>query len=305
MFLKTHIFLLALMLVLIGGAFFGVKMLSQSEIKEKIVKEGLNIYQPAGDIIVKEALNIYSPAVDAEKAEYIEEVLPKEEDEFSGKESVFFPQEPKASEEPFIPEQKPVVFPKTVKLKVPFSPQAPFADWDDERQQDGCEEMSIIMANRWAKSSLLSREEALQELFTLSKYQEEQYGFYNDTDSDSTARLYNDYYSYGFAKAVRDITVQDIKQELAKGNLVITPMNGQIIGNPHYTSPGPERHMLVIIGYDDLSQEFITNDPGTKRGEDYRYDYTIFYNAIRDYPSGHKTAIIDESKKAMVVVSKR
>ena len=35
---------------------------------------------------------------------------------------------------------------------VPFTSQAPFADWKDPRQQEGCEEASILMVSRFLKS---------------------------------------------------------------------------------------------------------------------------------------------------------
>jgi hypothetical protein len=44
--------------------------------------------------------------------------------------------------------------------------------------------------------------------------------------------------------------------------------------------------MLVIKGYDETQDQFITNDPGTKRGADYRYKTDILISALRDYPTG-------------------
>jgi hypothetical protein len=61
--------------------------------------------------------------------------------------------------------------------------------------------------------------------------------------------------------------------------------------------------MIVIRGFDPATKELITNDPGTKRGELYRYDIDLFYQAIRDYPTGyHET--IDQIEKNMIVISK-
>jgi len=193
--------------------------------------------------------------------------------------------------------------PKQVFLKVPFFSQAPFGDWKDERQQDGCEEMALIMAAYWARGEEKSAQQALADLFDTAKYEERTFGSFHDTNAEDTARLARDYFGLS-ARAQYDISMNDIKRELAKGNVVITPVNGKSIGNPYYTAPGPERHMVVLVGYEDKAKEFIANDPGTKRGKGYRYNYAVFWNAVRDYPSGYKTPIGDKSVKAMVVVSK-
>ena len=87
------------------------------------------------------------------------------------------------------------------------------------------------------------------------------------------------------------------------GNIVIVPANGRVIGNPYFNPPGPARHMVVIRGYDPVTKEFITNDPGTERGENYRYPEAVLYNGIRDYPTGYHKPIV-EDKKVMIVVGK-
>src|SRR3989338_699022 len=184
---------------------------------------------------------------------------------------------------------------------VPFTSQAPFGDWKDPRQQDGCEEASVLMAMRWVKGESLTKEQALEEILAMSKFEEDKYGDYHDTSSEDTVkRLFNDYYSYDKVKTVFDIKIEDIKKELAAGHLVIVPADGQKLGNPNFTGAGPERHKLVIRGYDDKKSQFITNDPGTRKGEKYRYDYDVLINAVRDYLTGYKVPIVGE-RKAMIV----
>jgi len=94
---------------------------------------------------------------------------------------------------------------------------------------------------------------------------------------------------------------QEIIQEVTAGNLVVLPVNGQILGNPFYTQPGPERHMLVVIGYDPVKLEFITNDPGTRQGESYRYSVNVLWSSIRDYPTGNHEPITRVNKNIVVV----
>ncbi len=188
---------------------------------------------------------------------------------------------------------------------VPFVSQAPFGDWDDSRQQDGCEEISALMAMAWVKGQSLSREQALEQLFAISAYEEATYGSYHDTSANDTVqRIFNEYLGYQHVEVIENVTKEAIKRELTLGNLMITPMDGQLLNNPYYTPPGPERHMVVVIGYDPVTDEFITNDPGTRRGEGYRYGAFDFVSAIRDYPTGNHIPISSTPRSAMIVVRK-
>jgi hypothetical protein len=185
---------------------------------------------------------------------------------------------------------------------VPFSPQAPFGDWQDQRQQDGCEEISALMAVRWAKNETLSRQEALEEIVGASDYLLEKYGEYRDISSkDAVDWILKDYFNYDKAAVKYDIEIKDIIYELSQGNLIIAPMNGQIMHNPYFTPPGPPRHMIVIRGYDEEKDVFITNDPGTRNGENYEYDSNTLFQAIRDYPTGYHE-LIEKVEKNIIVV---
>lgn len=190
-----------------------------------------------------------------------------------------------------------------VLLDVPFTVQAPFGGWADERQDYGCEEASILMAMHWVRGEALSPLQAEQEIIAISEFEKEQYGDFHDTSAEDTLKVMKAYFTYENAFVKYDIGIADIKAELARGNAVIVPLDGRKVGNPYYTPPGPPKHKLVIRGYDDATQEFITNDPGTKRGEGYRYNYDVLENALVDYPTGINESII-EMRTAMIVVQK-
>jgi len=193
---------------------------------------------------------------------------------------------------------------QNILLDVPFTSQAPFGDWSDPRQQDGCEETAVIMAMYWTKNKSLISQEALDEILALSKWQTENYSEYRDTSAFDTAeRLFGEYFEYRNFEVIYDFSAEDIIAELQQGNLIITPMNGQKLVNPYFTPPGSERHMVVIRGYDFSTKEFITNDPGTKRGEAYRYKQDAFMSAIRDYPTGYHEDI-NKIIKAMIIIRK-
>jgi hypothetical protein len=187
---------------------------------------------------------------------------------------------------------------------VPFTSQAPFGEWDDDRQQDGCEEASSLMAIYWAQNKSLNSKEARNIIISLSDFLQKKYKEYRDTSAKDTLDwIINDYFNYQNAFYKENISKDDIISELAKGNLIIAPMDGQKLKNPNFTAPGPERHMLVIRGYDLDKNIFITNDPGTRKGELYQYDADLFFNAIRDYPTGYKKEI-KNIQKNIIVISK-
>jgi hypothetical protein len=199
------------------------------------------------------------------------------------------------------PTPKPLL--SSVLQTVPFAAQAPFGGWSDPRQQDGCEEASVLMAMHWVKGTTFTQQAALDEILLLSSFGEINFGTFHDTSTEDTLRFFHEYYHYDKVQLVREATVTNIIQALRNGSVVIVPTNGRLLKNPNFTAPGPEHHMLVIIGFDDKTKVFITNDPGTRQGKNYKYSYSTLYNSIADYPTGNhlsRTGIT----KPMIIVSK-
>jgi uncharacterized protein YvpB len=190
-------------------------------------------------------------------------------------------------------------------MVVPFTSQAPTFEWDNPVFQDGCEETAALMAVAWVKGeSLGTKNQVKEKLIAIADWQEKNYGDFRDTSAEDTVvRIFKGYFGYDKVEAKTIKSLEEIKTELNKGNLVIVPTNGQALENPYYTPPGPERHNLVIIGYDDSKDEFITNDSGTRMGAGYVYNQNILWQAIRDYPTGDQ-APIEGVKKTMLVVGK-
>lgn len=194
---------------------------------------------------------------------------------------------------------------ESITYNVPFTAQAPLGNWGDPLLQDGCEEASSLMAVRWAKAEPIPSPEAARDMIVAAgQWQKQNYPTGIDTSAEDTAdRIIQNYFEWPHVRVEEITSVDPILSALQTGSLVITPMNGQALGNPNYAGEGPERHMLVVIGYDAQTQEIITNDPGTRQGSGYRYSEDIFWNAIRDYPTGKKVPIT-ETNKVMIVVSK-
>lgn len=181
--------------------------------------------------------------------------------------------------------------PSKVFLNVPFLCQAPYGNWG-QPWQDACEEAAIIMAIHYIKGDPVNRESGNREILDLVDYQVKQYGGHHDLTAEQSARLIKDYYKFNNLEVRDGIAISDIKDELARGNVVIVPMAGRLLGNPYYTLPGPAYHYMLFKGYDDRTGEFITNDAGTKRGRNYRYKYRVAFNAISDFKTGRKAMIV-------------
>lgn len=186
--------------------------------------------------------------------------------------------------------------PQTVNLNVPFTSQAPSGNWDLPFKE-ACEEASILMMDKFYKGqSFANASETEDEIKNIVDFEEHKLNFHLDTDAQETAQVLNNYFGYQNVRVVDNITVNDIKKELAQGRPVIVPAAGRMLGNPYYRQPGPLYHMLVVKGY--TATKFITNDPGTRRGKDFTYSFDTLYNAIHDWNNGN----VNEGKKTMIVV---
>lgn len=186
--------------------------------------------------------------------------------------------------------------PQSVNIPVPFTSQAPHEIWDG-LHQEACEEAAVLQAaSYWLGVESLSADQAEQELQALVALELANFGFFEDTDTLQTAQLISDYYDFSKIDVYFDISLDQIKTELATGYPVIVPTAGQQLNNPYFRNPGPIYHMLVIRGYNQ--DQFITNDNGTKRGEGYLYDQNVLFAAIHDWNNGE----IESGAKTMIVI---
>ena len=196
----------------------------------------------------------------------------------------------------------PSALPDAVYWPVPFTPQAPTANWD-ELHNEACEEASAIMAHAYFSSSTettLSPKSVEEELSKLTAWEDKLLGYHLDTTSAETARMMEQ--AYGLkTKLLENFTEKDVKEALAAGKLVAISENGRLLGNPNYKTPGPIHHMLLLKGY-DKNGDFITNDSGTKKGLNYPYAFDVIFAATADWD--HAQGSVDTSKKLAIVIWK-
>jgi len=187
---------------------------------------------------------------------------------------------------------------KELSIKVPFLSQAPLGVWD-ERHEEACEETSLIMLDAYLKGKSLDKNSGEKEIQKIIDFQIEKYGDYKDTSAEETIRLAENFYGLDNLTVIYDFKKEDIKKYLSKGNPIVVPAAGRELGNPFFTPPGPLYHNLVLTGF-TKEGKIITNDPGTRRGENYQYELDVLYEAIHDF-TGDKEDILKGSKVMIVV----
>lgn len=200
------------------------------------------------------------------------------------------------------PKIEPKKAPQSILIEnVPFTVQAPFGEWNNPIFQDGCEEAALAMAAYWLSGKSFSPDIAKQEIIALARFEEKKFGQAVDTSAVDTEAVLREYYGVTTTEIRADIKVADIQETLATGAVVLLPTDGRKLQNPNFHQPGPTTHMVVVIGYDAEKKEFITHDPGTRNGQNYRYKEDVLYGAIRDYPTGDHLPIVGVHKDMLVV----
>lgn len=187
-------------------------------------------------------------------------------------------------------------------LPVPYTSQAPFGEWNDPRQQDGCEEASIAMAMMWAEGRAWSAEEVRQQIIGMSDFQKYFHGYFEDSSASDTAKLMGEYFGYPAGKigVVYNISVNDIRATLDAGLLVLVPINPRAISTSLYNS-ATTRHTVAVVGYDDATGEIIMHDPIVRAHM--RVPAATFQAALADYKSG-RHLLSPVRPTAMITVSK-
>jgi uncharacterized protein YvpB len=185
-----------------------------------------------------------------------------------------------AKEEAERMKEKIIAIPESVLLEVPFLSQAPFGVWD-ALHEDACEEASLVMLKYFSdgKKSII-KEQAEKEIQDMVAF-ERKNGYKPSITLEELNQIASKYYKLENGRVGKNITIEDIKKELSNGKPVIVGAAGKVLPNPNFKNGGPNYHMLVIKGYD--KNGFITNDPGTRLGEGFRYSFDDLLKSIHDW----------------------
>lgn len=188
-----------------------------------------------------------------------------------------------------------------VDLGVPFSPQAPEGNWN-EPWQNACEETSIMMIDEYYKSrtGTINTIGAKNRILEIFRIKNNFFGQSLDENAEEIAMMINAFFPWE-ATTVENPTLEQLKQELDNKRPVIIPAYGTALQNPHFRTPLLDYHVIVLSGYDDQTQEFITEDPGTQYGLDLRYPYARIMNAMHDFLPGKNNT--KNGKKIVIFTS--
>lgn len=191
----------------------------------------------------------------------------------------------------------PAPLPTQVNLAVPFTPQAPFANWDT-LHEEACEEAAALMVHWYYQGKKsVTPEEADAAIHNFVDSENAILGFYEDTDADQLVQVIQKKWGYKNVRILENPTVDELKRQLADGHPVIVLAAGRMLGNPYYKQPGPIYHALVLKGYTQ-DGKIITNDPGTKRGADYLYDPNMVLNVMHEWNGGD----VEHGRKMAIVI---
>lgn len=187
------------------------------------------------------------------------------------------------SSKPVVIEASPKV-PSEYNIKVPFTSQAPLFVWD-ALHEDACEEASLIMLWHWRNGqSFSSRESADQEIKEIISYESDT-GFGPSITLGQLKKIGEVKLGFNGLVVSNISSPDDIKEIISTGSPVIVGAAGKILPNPNFRNGGPNYHMLLIKGYDENG--FVTNDPGTRKGENYYYKNNELFDAIHDWDSAN------------------
>jgi hypothetical protein len=172
--------------------------------------------------------------------------------------------------------------PARINLDVPFTSQAPERNWD-QPWQDACEEAAVLMVDAYIKGYALSVPFAKEKILAMVAWQDAR-GWKYSISAEQVGQFMREYSGLSTVRLIENPTIEQIKQFIAAGKPVLVLADGKALPNPYFSGDGPVYHALIIRGYTEDS--FITNDPGTWRGENFVYRYSDLMNAIHEWNGG-------------------
>jgi hypothetical protein len=184
-----------------------------------------------------------------------------------------------------------------VNLDVPFTSQAPYANWD-QLHEEACEEAALIMVHAYLTGAgAFTPEEAERQIQEMVKWSIDRFGYYEDQTAEEIAIIAREYYGHKKSYAIAFDSMDDVKKEIDAGRPVIIPAAGRMLHNPYFSGAGPLYHAIVVKGY-TKDGTIITNDAGTRRGADYLYDPDVLFEAAHDWNGGD----VEHGAKMMIVL---
>lgn len=170
-------------------------------------------------------------------------------------------------------------------INVPFMMEAPDGNWVHP-WSNACEETVTLMVDKYYQGhERIGIEEAKSYIRNLFSKEEQLFGTNRNSDSFWMSIIINDYTNFN-ATVVTNPTIEGIKYEIDNNRPVISLHRGFDLNNPNieFSPTLSSYHTIVIVGYDDSDNTFITHDPGDEiSGENHKYKYSTIMNSLHDY----------------------
>jgi len=188
-------------------------------------------------------------------------------------------------------------------IKTSFVEQAPEKNWS-EPWQDACEEAALLTISYFYKDINPSLEQIKNDILTLIDY-ENQKEMSTSINVFQMETITKDYFHLN-SKIIENPTIDQIKEFISKNIPIIAPTSGKILfkENPYFNDNGPYYHNIVIVGYDDSKNQFIVNDVGTRRGQNFHYSYDLIMTSIHDFPDSKQKEDINLGAKRILLLLK-
>jgi len=164
-------------------------------------------------------------------------------------------------------------------LNVDFICQAPLETQENWKlHEESCEEAALLQAYLYETGQHMTKPEANNEILKMINWQIQKMGSHEDLFKEGMTQLATEYYKIKESEfqIIENATINDIKDLIDQGHVVIVPLMSKELSNPYYPYPG--YHMLVAIGY--TKDHIITNDNGTRKGKGFSYPNEKFQNAM-------------------------
>lgn len=186
------------------------------------------------------------------------------------------------------PQPSPTPLPARVLLQVPFTTQAPLADW--AQHQESCEAATLTMlVHYWQHDSSVVIDPQVADA---SIRQIDTWKPQADLTDTMLGDLAQQHFGYVYRTVPND--PQSIAEQLSAGRPLIAEVRTHGLGNPHY--PGYSTHyeqagwsvphFVLIIGYD--SSGVWLNDAGITLGRGYHISYDQLTHAIDDLNANYQ-----------------
>ena len=164
-------------------------------------------------------------------------------------------------------------------INAQFICQAPLETVENwELHEESCEEAALLQAYTYETKQNYTKEESNQIILKMLKWQEDNFGDHHDIYAEEFVDFASKFYKIDKSKfkLKHEATIKDIKRAITKGHPVIIGVDSTKLNNPYYAYEG--YHMLLVKGY--TKDKIITNDNGTRHGEDFSYTNESFQAAI-------------------------